>query len=64
MTARKENIKFHIKENDYFGTLATVIDLIRQSAEEKGFTEANSKTIANLVEDLMFLQKNYKISKK
>lgn len=64
MTPRKENIKFHIKENDYFGTLATVIDLIRQSAEEKGFTEANSKMITNLVEDLMFLQKNYKISKK
>ena len=59
---REKNIKFHIKANDYFGTLATVIGLIIQ---EKQIIEARqNKILHNLKDDLVFLQENYKIVKK
>jgi len=30
------SLQFHIKKNDYFGTLATVLDLISQNLRKKG----------------------------
>jgi hypothetical protein len=61
---RRRGLEFHIKVNDYFGTLATVLDLSRQtlgnSARERevaGYLERN-------VADLMHLQANYQITKK
>lgn len=60
--ARKKNIKFHIESDDYFGTLATVMDLILQ---KKGEMEAGqNKILKNLRNDLIFLQENYKIIRK
>lgn len=59
---RKKNINFHIKSGDYFGTLATVIDLIRQEKEKIEGKE--NKILKDLKEDLFYLQKNYKIIKK
>ena len=55
MTLREKRLKFHIENNDYFGTLATVLDLIRQSK--------NNKTLKNIRDDLVYLQKNYSINK-
>ena len=43
--------KRHVKAGDYFGTLATILDLKKQGLEE-------------FRDDLMFLQENYKIVKK
>lgn len=28
----EESVQFHIRSNDYFGALATVLDLLRQDA--------------------------------
>lgn len=33
----KRSVEFHIKSNDYFGTLATVLSLIRQNLGNKEF---------------------------
>jgi len=30
----RESLKFHIKSDDYFGTLATVLSLVRQNIEK------------------------------
>lgn len=59
---RKKNIKFHIESDDYFGTLATVIDLIRQEKEK--IEKRQNKILKDLKDDLVYLQKNYKITKK
>ena len=51
----KKSLKFHIRSNDYFGTLATIISLNK---------EANTPIPNSVIDDLMFLQKNYKIVEK
>lgn len=61
------SIKFHVENNDYFGTAATIISLIRQQlteqiksapAKDRRLLE---KTFKNLETDLMMLQANYHI---
>lgn len=57
----KKSIKFHIKSEDYFGTLATILSLIKQtSILEKN----NKKILSKLEKDLIYLQEEYKIIKK
>jgi len=34
---RQESVEFHIQQNDYFGTLATVLDLVRQDLDRNGY---------------------------
>lgn len=55
------NLKFHIKSGDYFGTLATILSLIAQKYENE---KLNKKIIKGVINDLMILQNNYKILKK
>ncbi len=57
----KKSLEFHIKSNDYFGTLATILSLIKQTPKDM---ERHVKSINKLEKDLMFLQKEYKIIKK
>jgi len=70
----KENLEFHIESDDYFATLATVIDLqvqgLKPEAEGvnimeflKRLEDAN-KVFEKKVEELKHLQKHYKIVKK
>lgn len=59
----KESLEFHIKSDDYFGTLATVLDLIKQQI----FGDKKNKlksAIESKVLELMYLQNNYRIVKK
>ena len=71
-SARTKTIKGHVKAGDYFGTLATVLDLTRQTIatieqsikDIERINKKNSKRLEILRDDLMFLQKNYRISKK
>lgn len=56
-----KSIKFHIKSDDYFGTLATILSLISQSLENN---KQSIKVLNNIVKDLLYLQKEYKIVKK
>lgn len=65
----RKNLNFHLKSNDYFGTLATILDLARQITEQKiseleKINQAQSKLLNGLRDDLMHLQENYKIVKK
>jgi len=57
----QKSVKFHILSNDYFGTLATVLSLIKQTPEN---ILQYIKTLENLEEDLLYLQNSYKIVKK
>ena len=50
-----KNLEFHVESQDYFGTLATIISLARQTKR---------KVDPRVIDDLMFLQENYKIVKK
>ncbi len=51
--------KFHVQNDDYFGSLATIISLIR---EKNNFsTEEYQELLCNIEKDLIYLQKNYKI---
>ncbi len=59
----EDNLKFHIESDDYFGTLATVLSLQEQNLSEyKRFKV--SEILKNKIDELMYLQKNYKIIKK
>ena len=57
----QKSIKFHIKVGDYFGTLATVISLIKQTPE---YISQHIKSLDKLEKDLVYLQEKYKIIKK
>ena len=54
------NLEFHIKSNDYFGTLATILNLIEQNNQ---LAKEERKALNNIVKDLMHLQENYIIKK-
>ena len=56
--AQLRNLHNHVNVGDYFGTLATIVDLMLQDSEEK------NKTLKKIKADLVHLQENYRISKK
>lgn len=60
----KKSLKFHIESQDYFGTLATILSLIRQTINVEDFSNTNLKILKKIEVDLNILQKNYKIIKK
>jgi len=57
----QKSLKFHIKSDDYFGTVATALSLINQQPKK---VKDNEKYLDEIIKDLMFLQKEYKIVKK
>lgn len=59
----KKSLEFHIKSNDYFGTLATVLNLIKENLNEKNLDITHKKILNNCINDLMYLQNNFKITK-
>ena len=60
---RIQNLKFNIKGEDYFGTLATILDLFRLDVLEKKFIYNKDKVLEKIVKDLVYLRDNYKITK-
>jgi len=60
----KEGTEFHVKNDDYFGTIATILNLLKEEIKKSGHMNkaALNKTLNNLSKDLMFLQKNYQIN--
>lgn len=54
------NLEFHIKSNDYFGTLATVLSLMEQNNK---LAKEEQQALKSIIKDLMHLQKNYIIKK-
>ncbi|MFA6514007.1 MAG: hypothetical protein WCT50_01785 [Patescibacteria group bacterium] len=55
--------KFHVAADDYFGTIATIISLMKQKIEKNPLiTSPDFKdTLERLEKDLVWLQKNYQI---
>jgi len=58
---RIRSIKSHVRYDDYFGTLATVISLIHQKFSEQ---EKYINSLKRIEDDLMFLQTSYEINKR
>ena len=63
----QKSVKFHVKSDDYFGTVATILkfmqynlrDAIKKTPkEERALIE---KAFKNLGKDLMILQERYQI---
>lgn len=60
MSFNKKSIKFQLDSGDYFGALATILNFLVQ----KEFIGDKDKIIREKVEELIYLQDNYKIVKK
>lgn len=62
----EKSTNFHIKNDDYFGTIATILNLLRQEIKKNNYPNGSAlnKTLNNLEKDLLFLQKNYQINPK
>jgi hypothetical protein len=54
--------QFHIGENDYFGTLATVLDLVSQDMRKKG-EQRNADILLRQRDDLVYLQHSHRIER-
>lgn len=60
---RRAQIDFHVKEDDYFATAATVLGLISEKLERRyrGILSTETEMLNDIAADLIFLQNNYKI---
>jgi hypothetical protein len=62
---RKQEIVFHIQEDDYFVTLATVLDCLHQELDGKRRVKSeNAAPVVRIKKDLLFLQKHHRIVEK
>jgi hypothetical protein len=57
-------LHWHIDEDDYFGTLATILELLRQRIEHKGYSRKDARLLEDLREELVYLQGDYEIVKR
>ena len=54
------SLQFHIEKSDYFGTLATVLDLLRQDLARRRYIR-HAETLTRLRDDLIYLQCSHRI---
>lgn len=59
----KKSVNWHIEQNDYFGTLATIINLLNQDCILDDRYKLK-KILKSLDKDLRYLQKNFIIKKR
>lgn len=57
----KRILEFHIRSNDYLGTLATILSLIMQDLNNN---QKYKRIMKNIIIDLMYLQKEFIIVRK
>lgn len=59
----QEDIKFHLDEGDYFGTLATILNLVKDKLKQDGLKDVSKieEILHDLKKDLLHLQQNYQI---
>ncbi len=62
----QKSTDFHIKSDDYFGTLASVLTIIneKKDSHDKSDLKLIDRILKNVIKDLMYLQDKYKIIKK
>jgi hypothetical protein len=58
----ESSIQFHIEKNDFFGTLATVIDLLNQDLQKNG-QHRNAEILQRLKDNLVYLQRSHRIAR-
>ena len=51
------SLQFHIEKNDFFGTAATVLDLLRQDLARRKY-DRHAETLTRLRDDLVYLQRS------
>ena len=61
MNLRKKSVDRHVAIGDYFGTLATILSLQAQEEAKAGHRKSQ-KRLEGLVQDLVYLQANYRIT--
>ncbi len=61
---RRRSIEWHIRHDDYFGTLATVLDLMWQDMEKAGGKRAHREVLRHAWDDLMYLQDKCRIHRR
>jgi hypothetical protein len=59
---KKASLQFHIKANDYFGTVATVLDLVSQDLARRRY-HRHADTLSRLRDELVYLQRSHRIEK-
>lgn len=60
--SRKQRLAGHVANGEYFATLATILDLLRQNILwKRGREKISDERLIRLREDLLFLQQHYKI---
>ena len=57
-----DSLQFHIERNDYFGTLATVLDQLAQELRKERRVRP-ADTLLRLRDDLLHLQARYRIER-
>ena len=60
-SGRLKSLEFHVRSDDYFGTVATILNYIAQA---NGTDPDCGKILENIKNDLLYLQEKYKIIKK
>jgi hypothetical protein len=58
----QKSLQFHIQQNDYFGTLATVLDLLSQDLANQGYFR-HEGTLRRVRDDLLYLQHSHQLAK-
>ncbi|PKM91053.1 hypothetical protein CVU82_03265 [Candidatus Falkowbacteria bacterium HGW-Falkowbacteria-1] len=58
----RKSAKTHIKQGDYFGTIATILNLLSQDKFIKN-TKELKKYLKKISKELEYLQKNFDIKK-
>ncbi len=61
----QKTVKFHIKSNDYFGTLTSILTIINEKKDnpDKSDIKIINRILKNVINDLIYLQNNFKITK-
>jgi len=57
-----KNLEFHLESGDYFGTLATVLSLLKDKLERHGYEEEDGEILDRKIEELIYLQRNHGIN--
>ena len=64
MGRKRKSVESHVAADDYFGTLASILELLRQDVGKLGRQRAHKELLGRLRDDLLHLQRNYKIKSK
>jgi hypothetical protein len=64
VTKRKVELKFHVIHKDYFGTLANILNLLRQGVAGLDTKRKQRTLLKDIIEDLLYFQSSYEIKLK